>query len=107
MVLHGFSLSNLRIILKLIEQDIRRPLLASSVFEYLTLRSRILKDLYSFKGSPSAATGRHRPPQAATGCHRPPQAGKPSGPARGSPPLILLCLEGSAAEAVACKSAAL
>ena len=75
---------------------IRRPLLASSVFEYLTLRSRILKDLYSFKGSPSAATGRHRPPQA----------GKLSGPARGSPPLILLCLEGSAAEAVACKCAA-
>ena len=50
-----------------LEKEIRRPFLASSVFEYLTLRSWILKDLYSFKGSPSAATGRHRLPQAATG----------------------------------------
>ena len=79
---------------------IRRPFQASSVFEYLTLRSRILKDLYSFKGSPSAATGRHRLPQAATGW-------KTFWPCQGSPPPDFTVLEGSAAEAVACKCAAL
>ena len=68
------------------------------MFEYLTsqiLKSRILKSLF--------LRAAHRPPQAATGRHRLPQAGKPSGSARGSPPPYLTVLEGSAAEAVACK----
>ena len=50
---------------------IRRPLQASSVFEYsslgfsnLYLKSLFLRAAYR---PPQAATGRHRPPQAATG----------------------------------------
>ena len=74
------------------------------------LRSRTLKDLYLYillraaHRPPQAATGRHRLPQAATGWKTFwPCQGVPSPPPPPDFTVFHRILEGSAAEAVACK----